>query len=104
MGLKPVISLIDGDSEVLKKVRGEKAVVEEAVKIIKNKMTPETPWLALSGDDPEFFDEVVKRFTAEIGYPPAMESFLGCAVGGNTGPKTAAIIIKGENRGPMKYN
>jgi len=101
MGLKPVISLIDGESVVLGKVRGEKAVIDEAVKIVKSKIIPQTPWLALSGEEAGFFGDMVRSFQKELGSPPAMESFVGCVVSCNTGPKVAAVIIKGENRGPM---
>jgi DegV family protein with EDD domain len=104
MGLKPVISLIDGVSEVQKKVRGEKAVIDEAAKFIKTRIVPETPWLALCGDNDEFYGAMVRRLSKEIGAPPAMESFVGCAVGTNTGPKMGAFVIKGANRGKATYS
>jgi len=103
MGLKPVISLIDGNSEVLRKVRGEKAVIDEAVKIVKDKITPKTPWLALGADEPGFYGDMVKAFAKEFG-APAFESLVGCVVSCNTGPKVAALIIKGENRGALPMN
>ncbi|MDR0221924.1 MAG: DegV family protein [Oscillospiraceae bacterium] len=103
MGLKPVISLIDGVSEVQKKVRGEKAVIDEAARHIKSRIVPETPWLALCGDNSGFYDALVKRLSKEIGAPPSMESFVGCAVGANTGPNMGAFVIKGANRGKMTY-
>ncbi|MCL2634495.1 MAG: DegV family protein [Oscillospiraceae bacterium] len=104
MGLKPVISLIDGVSEVLKKVRGENALLDEATKIIKASATPETPWLAVCADEPEFYERFVKRMTKELGRPPAIEAYIGGVVGCNTGPKVAAVVIKGKHRGQMKVD
>jgi DegV family protein with EDD domain len=103
MGLKPLISLIDGVSEVLKKVRGEQALLEEAGKLIKLRMTPATPWLSVCADDREFYDKFAMKMSKELGAPPAFESYLGCVVSTNTGPKVVALIVKGENRGAVRY-
>jgi len=101
MGLKPVIQLIDGVSTVVKKSRGEKTVLEDAAKFIKDRAIPGTPWLALCGDDEDFYNSFVKKMSENLG-APATESQLGCVVGVNTGPKMAALVVKGENRGEMK--
>ena len=53
LSLKPVISLIDGESRVVKKCRGEKAAVAAAVDYISEKMIPETPWHLLTTTNPE---------------------------------------------------
>jgi DegV family protein with EDD domain len=98
MGLKPIISLIDGVSVVQKKTRGEQSFLDEAAKIIAAAVTPETPWVALCADDREFYDKLVMKMSKTLGRPPAMESYLGCAVGANTGPKVAALVIKGQSR------
>ena len=104
MGLKPVVSLIDGESQVVKKVRGEKALLDEAASVAKSRAIPQTPWIAVCADEREFYDTFTMRMSKELGSPPALESYLGCVVSVNTGPKVVALIIKGQNRGPMKYN
>ncbi|MCL2036122.1 MAG: DegV family protein [Oscillospiraceae bacterium] len=103
MGLRPIISLIDGVSVVLKKVRGEKAFLEEAAKIVEAAATPETPWLSLCADERDFYYRFAMKISKQLGKPPVMESYLGCVVGTNTGPKVVALIVKGKNRGAMKY-
>ena len=103
MGLKPVIQLIDGVSTVVKKSRGEKAVLEDAARFIKNRAIPSAPWVALCGEDEGFYGDFLRKMTATLG-TPALESQLGCVVGANTGPKMAALVIKGENRGEMKHS
>ncbi|MCL1865797.1 MAG: DegV family protein [Oscillospiraceae bacterium] len=101
MGLKPIISLIDGVSEVLRKVRGEKAFLDEACKVVQSAAIPQTPWLCVCADDRDFYDKFAMKMSKAMGSLPAMESHLGCAVSTNTGPKVAAVVVKGKNRGKM---
>jgi DegV family protein with EDD domain len=103
MGLCPVISLIDGVSTVLKKVRGEKALLEEAAKVIKESIGT-NPWTGLIAEDEEFYGKLKAKLTEDLGSPPVFEAHMGCVVSTNTGPKVAAILAKGKHRGAMKYD
>lgn len=98
MGLKPLISLIDGESEVVKKSRGEKNAIADAVQYIANRAIPETPWEILRTSVTSLEDDFIKQYSAKVGRPPEMQSIAGAAVASNTGPYIIGVIIRGNAR------
>lgn len=98
MGLKPIISLIDGKSEVVKKSRGEKNAIADAVNYICSKSVPETPWTLLRTTMTDLEDEFIKQYTEKTGRPPEMQSYAGAAVAANAGPQMIGVIIRGQAR------
>ncbi|MDR2559400.1 MAG: DegV family protein [Oscillospiraceae bacterium] len=98
MGIKPVISMIDDKTTVIKKARGEKAAVDAAVGVMMERMTPGTPWLMLRSTVTEAEDYMVELMTKKTGKPPAIESYIGSAVGSNAGTKAIGVIIRGKPR------
>ena len=98
MGLKPLISLIDGESEVVKKSRGEKNAITDAVQYISGRAVPETPWEILRTSVTALEDEFIKQYSAKVGRPPEMQSIAGAAVASNTGPYIIGVIIRGNAR------
>jgi DegV family protein with EDD domain len=98
MGIKPVISMIDDKTTVIKKARGEKSAVDAAVQIMTERMTPGTPWCILRTTVLEAEDYMIELMTKKTGKPPAMESYVGSAVGSNAGTKAIGVIIRGKPR------
>ena len=98
MGLKPLISLIDGESEVVKKSRGEKNAITDAVQYISGRAIPETPWEILRTSVTALEDDFIKQYSAKVGRPPEMQSIAGAAVASNTGPYIIGVIIRGNAR------
>lgn len=98
LSLKPVISLIDGKSAVVKKSRGEKAAVIDAVNYISSRAVPETPWQLLRTTVPELEDSFIKNYTKKIGIENSLVSYCGCVVAANAGPKFIGVLIKGQPR------
>ena len=97
LGIHPVISLIDGESKVVKKVRGEKQVVSGVIGHCKSHMVPGTPYY-IGVTNTKYFDLYSKAAEESIGYPPAGLFHLGSAVCSNTGPECAAMLYEGEKR------
>lgn len=97
LGIHPVITLIDGVSKVVKKVRGDKLVVSSVVNHCKSYMIPGTPYY-IGVTNTKYLDEYAKAAEAAIGYPPAGQFHLGSAVCSNTGPECAAMLYEGEKR------
>ncbi len=95
MGLKPLIVLHDKVTEVLKKARGEKAVIDAAVETISARMIPQTPYCICTTTRPELEKEFIDKMTKKVGYPPVMISKIGVVVSCNAGPDFVAAIIKG---------
>jgi len=98
MGIKPVISMIDEKTSIIKKARGEKKAVEAAVTTMMERMIPGTPWLILRSTCLEAEDYMVELMTKKTGKPPAVDSFIGAAVGSNAGTKAIGVIIRGKPR------
>ncbi len=98
MGIKPIISLIDGVSGVVKKVRGDKKAIEEAVEYIAGRAKPGTPWHVLRGVEAEYDEMFIKQYTEKVGSPLTMDGYAGAAVASNTGPHMLGVVIRGEAR------
>ncbi len=98
LALKPVISLIDGESKVLKKCRGEKAAVLAAVDYIYEQMIPETPWHILTTTAPEMEELFRKTMAKKCGRDLVMQEECGYVVASNAGSKFIGVIIKGKPR------
>lgn len=94
MGLKPMLTFEDGESLILKKIRGEKAVIPEIIKMAKENMVPNTPYLILSGNRPDKTEELRKDAKKAIGYEAAGQYLIGPTISINSGPQIVALIIK----------
>lgn len=98
MGLKPIISLFAGKTEVVKKARGEKAAIDAAVEHISSRMIPETPWCVITTTRPEAEKEFIDKMTKKLGYGPAMVAPCGAAVACNAGPDMIGVLVRGPER------
>lgn len=98
LSLKPVISLIDGESKVIKKCRGEKAAVMAAAEYISEQMIPETPWHILTTTAPDMEELFRKTLAKSVGYDLTMQEECGFVVACNAGTKFIGVIIKGKPR------
>lgn len=99
MGLKPLIVLYDEKTEVLKKARGEKAVIEAAVETISSRMIPKTPYSVITTTRPDLEKEFIDKMTKKVGYSPALVEKCGVVVSCNAGPEFIGVIIRGQERG-----
>lgn len=98
MGLKPIIALYAGTTEVVKKARGEKAAIDAAVEHIATKMIPGTPWNIITTTRPELDKEFIDKMTKKVGYGPAMVEPCGMVVSCNAGPDFIGVLIRGAER------
>ena len=80
LSLKPVISLIDGESKVVKKCRGEKAAVLAAVDYVSEHMIPETPWHLLTTVSPEMEELCRKQLAKRAGCDVTLQETTGGVV------------------------
>lgn len=98
MGLKPLIILYDGVTEVLKKARGNKAVIDAAVETISQRMIPKTPYCVVTTTCPEQEKEFIEKMTKKVGYPPEMVEKCGVVVSCNAGPEFIGVLTRGQER------
>lgn len=97
LGIHPIFTLNDGVSQVVKKVRGDKAVLASMVALMKERMVPGTAY-SIAVSDMKYADEYTRACTEKIGYAPELVFVLGCAVLSNTGPDAVGLIYEGVKR------
>lgn len=97
LGIHPVFTLIDGVSQVVKKVRGDKQVLASMVNHCKNRMVEGTPYY-LGVTNHKYEAEYAAALEKSIGYPPAEIFHLGSAVCSNTGPEAVGVLFEGTRR------
>ncbi len=97
LGLRPLISLNDGESVVRSKVRGDRQVLPAMVKYMQEHAVPNSPYM-VGTTDMENAERLAALCEEALGYPPRRFFYLGCAVSTNTGPETIALIYNGQPR------
>ena len=100
LGLRPVISLTDGVSQVQAKVRGDAAVPPAMIKFVKTRVEDlrQTPYMVAYTSSTAKRDELVKLCKKEFGHAPMTVFQLGGVVSANTGPDAVALIFEGNPR------
>lgn len=98
LGIHPIFTLNDGVSQVVKKVRGDKAVLSGMAGTMASRMTEGTPYY-IGVSDHKYDEEYVKTCTQKVGYAPAGVFHLGCAVLSNTGAEAVGLVFEGQKRG-----
>ena len=94
LGLKPVMTFTDGESKILAKVRGEKAVVSRLVQLCKAERRAGTPYLMIQGSNREQSDRLLEVCRQELGEEPALSYFIGGVIAINAGPNLIGIIYR----------
>ncbi len=97
LGIHPIFTLNDGISQVVRKIRGEKAAAHAMAEIMKERMVKGKPYYIMASDA-KYFDEYRRFCEAATGYAPAGIGFLGSAVLSNTGPDAVGLVFEGEKR------
>lgn len=97
LGIRPIFTLIDGVSKVVRKVRGDKQAMSAMVSHCKSNMVPGTPYY-LGVTNRKYEAEYAAALEKSIGYPPKDMFHLGSAVCSNTGPEAVGILFEGAKR------
>lgn len=97
LGIRPIFTLNDGESAVVRKVRGDKQVLSAMVKELQSRMVPGTPY-CIASTDGQHDAEYVAACESAIGYPPSGVYRLGSAVCSNTGPDAIGFMYEGRKR------
>lgn len=94
LGIRPLIQMISGNSNILEKIRGNKNIIPSISQRAENNMIPHTPYIVIKGCVDEHAEEMSREMTKRVGYPPAMTIQIGAAVANNAGAEVAGIAIK----------
>ncbi len=100
LGLRPIITLIDGKTKVENKVRGDEKVVPAMVALAKERAAGVEDFEYMLGyTDIDQINDLTKACRKEFGREPLTVFHLGGVVSANTGPDTVALVYTGHPRG-----
>jgi len=98
IGIKPIMSMIDGETKTIDKVRGEKAVIPRLVQAVKENMVGEPFFYVAAGETLQEGKDLQKALEKEFKTKSSGFFRLGAAVSINAGPKAVAVYVLGKDR------
>lgn len=98
LGLKPIIEFADNGTKTVDKIRGEKNIVSKLVDCVEKRMTPQTPYIIIHGQDMALAKEVEKELSKKVGRKAEMFNPIGAAVASNIGPDVVAVLIRRKEK------
>lgn len=93
LGLKPVITFEDGDSKVISKIRGEKKVIGEIIKMVSENRVKDTPYILATGMNRELGEKFVAEIQNALGEDASVVFPIGSIIAINSGPDIVGIIF-----------
>jgi DegV family protein with EDD domain len=100
LGLRPIIGFVEAVSIVPAKVRGDKNIIPAVIKLVKEKMIPQTPYYLLIARTNEYTKELEEVATKTFGYPPEQIFQVGATIASHAGPSLVGITYRGTGRRP----
>ena len=99
LGLRPIISLIDGKTVVEAKVRGDDKVIPNMIQLCQKRSAGVEDFDYMIGHTsiPQA-QELARACRKAFGKPPLLTFELGGVVSANTGPDTLALVYVGHQR------
>ena len=94
LGLKPIMTFVDGESKILSKVRGEKNVISTIVDLCSKERQSGTPYLLVRGNNQEQSARLREACQAALGEEAALEYPIGGVVAINAGPNLVGIVYR----------
>ncbi len=99
LGLKPIISLIDGDTKIVCKIRGEKQIIPQLVRCWEEHRDPAADFTMVAcGAVDEYGVMLKKILDVKLGRDIPMFN-AGASIVINAGPKIVAVVLLGPRRG-----
>ncbi|MBR5090604.1 MAG: DegV family EDD domain-containing protein, partial [Ruminiclostridium sp.] len=85
MNIKPIVQMIDDETKVVAKPRGEKKAVNELVDYLMTRAVPKTPFVIGRSLATELEDEFIEKYKAKSGSQLGYEHSVGSVVAANAG-------------------
>lgn len=98
MNIKPIVQMIDENTAVVAKPRGEKKAVDALVDYLMTRAVPKTPFIVGRSLATEAEDEFIKKYEQKSGSKLAMIHSVGSVVAANAGTSFIGVFVKGEKR------
>ena len=94
LGLKPLMTFQDGDSNILTKVRGERNVIPTMLKLCEQDREPGSPYIIIRANNAPQADQLVVSCRETLGQEALMEYFIGGVISINAGPNLVGLIYR----------
>ncbi|MBR5506590.1 MAG: DegV family protein [Clostridia bacterium] len=94
LGLKPVITFENGESKVISKIRGEKKVTSEIIKMVQETREPNSPYVLATGMNKELGESFVAKVSEAMDKAPDVVFPIGSVIAINSGPDILGVIYK----------
>ncbi|MBR5088027.1 MAG: DegV family protein [Ruminiclostridium sp.] len=98
MNIKPIVQMIDSETKVVAKPRGEKKAVNDLVDYLMTRAIPKTPFVVGRSLATELEDEFIEKYKAKSGSQLGMIHSVGSVVAANAGTSFIGVFVKGEKR------
>jgi fatty acid-binding protein DegV len=94
LGLKPIMTFIDGDTKVLTKARGDRNAIAAVVDFCVKQRKSGTPYLLIKGSNAELADKLLESSRQALQEEPALEFYIGGVVSINSGPELIGLVYR----------
>ncbi|MBC8571389.1 DegV family protein [Zongyangia hominis] len=98
LGIRPVVSFINGESNIVDKVRGNKSVVPRLVKFLTDRENPKDDYLVAIGRMDSENENLIAQCKKATKRDPAAIIEIGAAITINIGPNTVAVVYLGDKK------
>lgn len=98
LGVRPIISFIDGNTKTVEKVRGEKQIPRRLLEIYRKSCAdPNAPVMVVRGEPEQPAIELKELLDKETGRDTPIY-YAGASIVINSGPKILALVLRGKKR------
>lgn len=95
LGIKPVLSIYEGENTVADKVRGEKNLIPKIVELyLKFAENPKGDYSIAYGSDKALGDELAQAMENVTGNPPVLSLRIGPVIALNSGPRMVGMVFR----------
>lgn len=94
LGLKPIMTFLDGESKILSKVRGEKNIIPAILEQVKPVIDPEAPYFCINGALAAENDRILAASREAFGKDPELCYYIGGVIAINAGPNLVGIVCR----------
>ena len=95
LGLKPIMTFLNGESKILSKVRGEKNIIPAILEQITPVIDRSAPYFCIFGALKEENERVRAACEAAFGRPPALCYHIG-GIAINAGPNLVGVVCRAK--------
>lgn len=94
LGLKPLIEFVDGGTQTLEKIRGEKNIIPKMLAALEKNMVPQTPYVMICGKTDTLAKELEKELAKKCGRKAEAYFRIGAAVAANIGTDVIGVVFR----------